>query len=404
MMKSPTSQAVSRIRWSPLALHLGLLLGAGLASLPAVHAADLSWSGFATAGYAVSDRSYTYERYVDRSGTFRRDSLAGAQLVAELAPRWSATVQATMAPSVSDDQRWDARLQWAFLSYRLSNDTLLRAGKLRMPMYLFSENMQVGASYDVMHLPTEVYSTAPTNDYTGLAFSRNWSLASGELGLEAYAGRTSLTARAQQGGSSPGELHTRSGGVVLAYRHEDDVWRMGWQRSRIRVDGMGKGAGPLEPQQGGSDIAPGVPLGADSDGIDTRVALLGADLHFNNGLRAVSEYAWRHAANAVTPKNSQGAYLTLLRPVGKWTPYVTLARLLSERAARVAEGTRGGVDDQRSLSLGSSYSLSPNSKFKLEWMQVHIGTSSSLIDHSAGAGVVQHQNLNVLSASYSVVY
>jgi hypothetical protein len=49
-------------------------------------------------------------------------------------------------------------------------------------------------------------------------------------------------------------------------------------------------------------------------------------------------------------------------------------------------------------------SLSPNSKFKLEWMQVHIGTSSSLIDHSAGAGVVQHQNLNVLSASYSVVY
>jgi hypothetical protein len=57
-----------------------------------VHAADLSWSGFATAGYA-SDRSYTYERYVDRSGTFRRDSLAGAQLVAELAPRWSATVR-----------------------------------------------------------------------------------------------------------------------------------------------------------------------------------------------------------------------------------------------------------------------------------------------------------------------
>jgi hypothetical protein len=70
-----------------------------------------------------------------------------------------------------------------------------------------------------------------------LAFSRNWSLASGELGLEAYAGRTSRR-RAQQGGSSPGELHTRSGGVVLAYRHEDDVWRMGWQRSRIRVDGI----------------------------------------------------------------------------------------------------------------------------------------------------------------------
>jgi hypothetical protein len=42
---------------------------------------------------------------------------------------------------------------------------------------------------------------------------------------------------------------------------------------------------------------------------------------------------------------------------------------LAVRAQRaLREGTRG-VDDQRSLSLGSS-SLSPNSKFKLEWMQV----------------------------------
>ncbi|MYM39185.1 hypothetical protein [Duganella qianjiadongensis] len=400
MMKSYQPLTMRR----PALLALAVALAPGMGSLPAVHAAELSWSGFATAGYAISDRSYTYERYVDRSGTFMRDSLVGAQLVAELAPRWSATVQATVAPSVSNDQRWDARLQWAFLSYRLGNDTLLRAGKLRMPMYLFSENMQVGASYDVMHLPTEVYSTAPTNDYTGLAFSRNWSLAQGELGLEAYAGRTSLTARAQQGGSSPGELHTRSGGVVLAYRHDDDVWRMGWQRSRIRVDGMGQGGAPGGVQPSGSDIAPGVPVDSSGDGIDTRVALLGADLHFDSGLRIVSEYAWRHAANAVTPKNSQGAYLTLLRPAGKWTPYVTAARLLSEKAARVAEGGRGGIDDQKSLALGTSYSLGANGKLKLEWMHVHVGTSSSLIDHSMGAAVVQHQGLNVLSASYSVVY
>jgi len=391
-------------RSTPCPALLALALASVLGNLPALHAAELSWSGFATAGYAISDRDYTYERYVDRSGTLMRDSLAGAQLVAELAPRWSATVQATVAPSVSNDQRWDARLQWAFLSYRLSNDTLLRAGKLRMPMYLFSENMQVGASYDVMHLPTEVYSTAPTNDYTGLAFSRSWSVADGELGLEAYAGRTSLTARAQQGSSSPGELHTRSGGVVLAYRHEDDVWRMGWQRSRIRVDGMGQGGVLSGVPPGGSDIAPGVPVDSSGDGIDTRVALLGADLHFDSGLRMVSEYAWRHAANAVTPKNSQGAYLTLLCTVGKWTPYVTAARLLSDKAARDAEGGRGGIDDQTSLALGTSYNLNTNGKLKLEWMQVHVGASSSLIDHSMGTPVVQHQSLSILSASYSVVY
>lgn len=391
---------------------LSLLLAIpACAVLPLAQAVELNWSGFATAGYAISDRSYVYERYVDRSGTWQRDSLAGAQLVAELAPRWSATVQATLAPSVSQDQRWDTRLQWAFLSYRAGNDVLLRAGKLRMPMYLFSENMQVGASYAVMHLPTEVYSSAPSNDYTGLGISRNWSMAGGELALEAYAGRTSLTARAQPGGSSPGELHTRSGGLVLAYRHDDDVWRMGWQKALISVEmnaqalaqGQTQGQGTAVIAVSGA-VAPGLPRDGNGDAIDTRVALLGADLHFDGELRLVAEYAWRHATNAVTPKNSQGAYATLLRPVGKWTPYVTVARLLSERAARIAEAERGGADDQTSLAFGAAYSLTPSSKLKAEWMRVHIGSSSSLIDHQDFTPVIRHQDMHVLSASYSVVF
>lgn len=402
------------MRPPPSSMGLAVLaaLAAALAGAP-LQAAELSWSGFGTLGYARSDRDYTYERFVDRDGTFKRDSLLGVQASADLTPRWSATAQATLAPSSSDDQRWQPTLQWAFLSYRAGNDVLLRAGKLRMPMYLYSENMNVGASYDVLHLPTEVYSTAPTNDYTGASFSKTWSLAAGDLSLDGYSGRTNVTARRQLGSSSaPAGLHTRSTGLVLSLRRDDDSWRMGLQRAKISVDGNngaepGLAAGATIPAGAtgtSGDIAPGVPAGAGMAAIDTRVFLLGADVGLGGGWRAVGEYARRHAVNAVTPKNSQGAYLTLLRKSGHWTAYATLARLLTDAEARRAAGGHDGIDDQTASTLGAAYALTPSSKLKAEWMHVHIGAGSSLIDRASGVATVRRQGMNLLSLSYSVAF
>jgi len=42
-------------------------------------AADFSWSGFGTIGYARSDQHHAYERVIDDQGTFKRDSVFGLQ-------------------------------------------------------------------------------------------------------------------------------------------------------------------------------------------------------------------------------------------------------------------------------------------------------------------------------------
>ena len=381
----------------------GVALAVLLAAAP-LHAADFSWSGFGTLGYARSNRDYAYERFIDNDGTVKRDSLLGLQTTAQLTPKWSATVQATLAPSVSDDQRWAATLPWAFLSYRADNDLLLRAGKLRMPMYLFSENMNVGASFDVMRLPTEVYSTAPTTDYTGASFSKTWPLAAGDLSLDGYAGRTSVNPRATSGsGAAPAKLHTRSAGLVLSLRRGDDSYRLGLQRAIIGANAAAGASGGALPA-GSAPVPPmtdGAPGRAFSGDLDARVYLLGADVGVGDDLRLVGEYARRRAVNAVTPKNSRGAYLTLLRKAGQWTPYLTVARLLTDQDARRSASPRGVFDDQSSAALGLSYALTPSSKIKAEWMHVHIGAGSSLIDTAAGAGAVSRQGLNVMSLSYS---
>ncbi len=64
-------------------------LRAGVAMLPLALAApaqavDLAWSGFGTLGYAQSDQPVNYQRFIDEKGTFKRDSVLGAQVDARL--------------------------------------------------------------------------------------------------------------------------------------------------------------------------------------------------------------------------------------------------------------------------------------------------------------------------------
>jgi len=59
--------------------------------------------------------------------------------------------------------------------------------------------------------------------------------------------------------------------------------------------------------------------------------------------------------------------------------------------------------DQRSLAIGTSYSLTPTSKLKAELMHVRIGQVSSLVDAPPGSNI-RNQGINVISLSYSVVF
>jgi hypothetical protein len=383
-----------------------------LACLPAppLQAADLSWSAFGTLGYARSNREFNYERFTDEGGTIKRDSLLGLQATAEFSPYWSATVQARLAPSVSDDRKWEAILPWAFVSYRAGNDLLLRAGKLRMPMYLYSENMDVGASYAMIRMPTEVYSTAPTTDYTGMSFSKSWPLAWGDLSLDGYAGRSSVQPRSAGGvngsGNGAAELHTRTAGLVLSLRNGDDTYRIGRQHAMIGVRaGFLHPTVGYPPADGAYDMdSAGVPpasLLAMGGELDTRVWLLGADVGVGGGFRVVGEFARRYVLNAETPKNTKGAYATLLYQSGPWTPYATVARLLTDKSARQAYAS-SFIDDQSSAALGVSYGVTPSSKLKAEWMHVKIGSGSSLVDSTYNPASGRH--LNVMSLSYSFSY
>ena len=83
------------------------------------------------------------------------------------------------------------------------------------------------------------------------------------------------------------------------------------------------------------------------------------------------------------------------------TPVPTAAQFLYNLPATFHQKEADAifVYDQYSTMLGTSYTLSPNSKLKLEWMHVNVGLASVFVD-----GDVHNRSFNVYSLSYSFAF
>jgi hypothetical protein len=401
-------------------------------------AEEWSFSAYGTLGYAVSDRSYTYMRFVDDQGTFKRDSVLGAQLDLRLNPQWAATVQAKVAPSMGNDDKWGVNTAWAFVSWRPDNDWLLRLGKQRLPLYLNSESVDVGQTYDFARLPNHYYGLMPSNEFTGAYASRTWMPGTGELTWDLYGGEANLTIRnwTRDYGATFLPDVTRYVGSALTWREAQSTFRFSAHKMMIRK----KNGEPMQANYpyvdagGGlgyyriAEALPGPPIGM-ADHKTIHVYTLGADVELAPRWRLVSELSRSVSpGHATTNWSTVSGYAAILHPMGRFTPYASLSRLKSlGTMARMSESLDNiqwpsnvqgadtinlyqrlaadywGAFDERSLAVGTSFSVSPQSKLKFEWMRTEVGKRSGMVDTPA-TGVVRHQHIDVLSANYNFVF
>lgn len=420
----------------------GFLAMAALAgSLPA-GAAELSVSGFGTAGYAVSDQGYKYLRFVDDSGTFKRDSILGAQVDAKFGDGFGLTLQGKVAPSMKSDKNEVASVSWAFLSWRPSNDWLVRLGRVRVPIYLYSENMNVGTTFDFAQLPVEVYSSAQTTDGDGVDASKTWNIGEDELTLHGYVVsakthyrfflREDIPVLSLSSGAFFVPVKMDMHGMVLTWLRAEDMYRFGIHAGDVNITNefampvnypyvsLMPGVGYYQT----TNALPGPGL-SEKKKIHTVVYAMGADMAVGKGFRLVGEYVRRTVPNIDTGPDSRGGYAALLKPIGAWTPYVSVARLKSVPRVRdiynrvngnaTASGSallnasqRVGADivmanDQTTWAVGTSYRLSPTSKLKLEWARTRVGDMTYIVDPPPGSDSGR-KTLNVLSASYNLTF
>jgi len=402
-----------------------------LCLVPALSAAaDFKLSGFGTLGYAISDQSFPYLRYIDNGGSIAADSLIGLQGEAQFNSQWGATVQAVASAPRTSDQGVEAKIRWAFVSFRPDNDWLFRVGRLRPPFLLYSQNAEVGVTYEQVRLPQELYSLSPVYDFDGGAVTKTWSWAKSETTIDAYWGKTDLKVRLPVRDDSQATYvaeKVTAQGLILSHTTGPLMLRVGANRANIVFPDQSITASlapttiPVPAPVGGTVYQPTDLISK----INLTVLTFGADWRPGEW-RLTAEYAQRIIQGTDTGPGGKSGYVTAARQIGKWTPYATYARLLSDGDTRALYQTIRStpvplavqlappflpanyhralannilVSDQYSVMLGTSYSFSATSKLKLELMQTHIGLASTLVDSD-----VQNKRLNVFSASYSVAF
>jgi hypothetical protein len=416
-----------------------MLAGSALAS-----DVSLSVSGFGTAGFTQSNQPFGYQRFISDSGTFRRDSLFGLQADAKLFHKLGATLQVKAAASASSDDDLGLTVEWAFVSYRPTNSWLLRAGKLRVPIFMNSENLDVGLTFDFARLPAEMYSVSTNNNnFTGVSFSKDWDIGESELTLDGYWGKAKSDFRfwlrddippVQSAGPRFERFDVEAFGAGLALRHGESLFRTHVSLATAELESgpfpstfpfvtLFPGVGyyqtsPLLP-------GPGIPL---TDSTRTTVAIVGADVKLPAGLRFVGEAVRRIVRRSEIGPDTWGGYAALLRRFGKFTPYAVFAFLQSQPEERelynsvnfntvpafipgadqINLAQRAGADgivayDQSSWAIGASFSPIRKTKLKAEFQRAHIEEAPGFADALPGANV-RNQYLNIVSLSFSFVF
>ncbi len=154
------------------ALRVAGLAAVCLAATPAfaLEQGEHRFNGFGTVGFTHlggEDDGRSYGVQGQTNDSWRGDQLSkfGAQLSYGITDTLGVTVQGT---AKAQQDEWKANLEWAYLSLQANDRLMLRAGRLRSPVYMYSESLDVGYSYPWLRLPDEVYSQVQVTNYEGV--------------------------------------------------------------------------------------------------------------------------------------------------------------------------------------------------------------------------------------------
>lgn len=160
---------------------------AGALSTPAY--ADITINGFASikAGMTLDSDESLYD--YDDELNFKDGSLFAIQVKSDLGENLSVTGQ--ILGRGSDD--FDAQFEWLYLSYQLSDQLTLNAGRLGVPFFKYSDFKDVGYAYPWAIAPQSVYSGVGFTSVEGVSLYYTTTLGNFDASMQLLYGSSSNT-------------------------------------------------------------------------------------------------------------------------------------------------------------------------------------------------------------------
>ena len=126
---------------------------------------NVTVNGFFTlsAGMASNDAGYAgYDKTLD----YVPETKVGLQAAFEVTESTFLIAQLVARA----EQHWRPEMEWAFLSHTFDNDLTVRAGRLRVPLYMYSDYLEVNFAQPWLRPPEEIYAVVPVSSYEGIDF------------------------------------------------------------------------------------------------------------------------------------------------------------------------------------------------------------------------------------------
>ncbi len=359
-------------------------------------------NGFAsvTGGITSDEQTFRATRYTDNF-EFKPESKFALQVIADLGEGLSATAQ-VMAKGQND---FNAEFEWAYLSYELTDSTIVRAGRLRIPFYKYSDYLDVGYAQTFIRPSLAMYSI-PFSTYDGLSLLQSFSLGSFDFSANFTAGNVN------------DEFFTTTEPTVSKL---ESVYGINLQVSRewfsayaayftskadIPRASINNFADQLESN--------GAPTSATSllriDGDNGTFVGLGFGIDYNN-IIINGEYSIVDVDEALFLKDTQWYVMAGYR-IGKFTPYAMYEAFETESdtstakrfPAQLQSTVQAAYNSQQfeftGMSAGIRYDFHPSAALKLEYNHY-----DDIIDLTSGLGTPSNpESLDVLSVSVDVVF
>ncbi len=368
---------------------LNLVATAVLTVLASSSAQAIQFDGFMTAAASKivtiddADKGNIYigglgDRGITEDLTFEKDTRFGLQISSDITNDMSVVAQIL---GRGDQGNFNAIVEWAYVDYAINNIASVHVGKIKQPVYLVNDYVEVGYAYPWIRPPQEVYySNNPLNTVNGIELLLQFPVGPGTLSLQPYLG--SNRDDIPNGGGAYFEAENIYG---LDIKYSGRGYTVHASNFQCEVKVLGQPFAVKNTLVGDVQVNLGGSKG------DCNVTATG----FNLDLANVVVYAeWQKRTTTETLSQAFGDteayYATFGYRMGKFLPHLTLASVKGE-GSTVGLATNSGavtgpngapipglgslnfpVAIQTSITAGLRYEVNDSAALKVEYMLVDV--------------------------------
>jgi hypothetical protein len=383
-------------------------------------AVDFSVSGFGTVAVTKTDNDQTLFRASSLSSegsqgdySLYPDSKVGLRVDTVFNNNISASFQtiATMQTKTSDD----IRLDWANLKYRFNDEFSIFAGRLKAPIYLYSDILDVSYVNPYIRLPQEIYVLIPFFNLDGVQLNHHYMGENFSLDTTLYYGKSKETLINDVQNDVTSDFNTDDMyGISLTSSYENFKFRTSYTNTKITITNPAlDGLFDNLSLYGFGDVTEHLEINKKEVNVYT------TGLTYDNMDYFVTAEAIRIDTDSLV-QGIDTAYISVGYRIDKFTPYITLAdssqKKLAPQTSIPAVGPtaalRYAIDNtaanmnlsQRSVSFGTRYELADDMSIKFQYDKIDIDNDHQTIHIRYPEGNQNLDDINVYSIAIDWVF